>query len=151
MGLLSDCGLPAIADPGSSIVRLAHAHAFNIVPLIGPSSLLLALMTSGVNGQSFAFTGYLPIDKAERILALHKLQQRIEHEKQSQIIIEAPFRNQQLLELLITKLPDNFILSLAVNLMQANQQILSHLIRDWKKIQNLPNIHKQEVVFGVGQ
>jgi len=151
MGLLSDCGLPAIADPGSQIVRLAHAHAINVVPLIGPNSLLIALMASGVNGQSFAFTGYLPIDKTERILALSQLQHKIEVEKQSQIIIEAPFRNQQLLELLIAKLPAGFILSLALNLMQDNQQIVSQSIHAWRKIEILPNIHKQEAVFVIGR
>lgn len=150
MGLLSDCGLPAIADPGSKVVHLAHSHGIKVVPLVGPSSLLLALMSSGVNGQSFAFTGYLPIDKEERIQSISRLQYLVEQNKQSQIIIEAPFRNQQLLELLIAKLPANFILSLAINLMNEDERIINHTINEWKKQETLPTIHKEEVVFVIG-
>ncbi|MFN7095445.1 MAG: SAM-dependent methyltransferase, partial [Burkholderiales bacterium] len=104
VGLLSDCGLPAIADPGSRIVRLAHQHNITVIPFIGPSSLMLALMSSGVNGQSFAFIGYLPIDSIKRSQKLSQLQELILINKQSQIIIEAPFRNNQLLQALLDKL-----------------------------------------------
>ena len=150
MGLMSDCGLPAIADPGSKVVRLAHSHGIKVVPLIGPSSLLLALMSSGVNGQSFAFTGYLPIDKEERLQSISQLQRLVEQNSQSQIIIETPFRNQQLLELLIAKLPVNFILSIAINLMNEGERIINYTIAQWRKLGSLPGIHKEEVVFVIG-
>lgn len=150
VGLMSDCGLPAIADPGSKIVRLAHQHNIEVVPLIGPSSLLLALMSSGVNGQSFAFNGYIPIDKDERINKIRQLQKLIKEFSQSQIIIETPFRNIQLFEQLISTLSDDIILSLATNLMSLEQKILSHSIKEWKTLANLPDIHKQEVVFVIG-
>ena len=151
MGLLSDCGLPAIADPGSQLVKLAHQHEIKVLPLVGPSSLMLALMSSGVNGQSFAFNGYLPIDKEQRSHALLNLKQLIEVNKQSQIIIETPFRNLQLLENIINFFPPTFTLSLAINLMQANQHIISKNISQWKKITQLPDVHKQEVVFVIGK
>lgn len=150
MGLLSDCGLPAIADPGSQIVCLAHERNIEVVPLIGPSSLLLALMSSGVNGQSFAFNGYLPIDKHQRAEKIMELQKLISQHGQSQIIIEAPFRNQQLLETLIAALPEQIRLSLSINLMNSNQQNISQSIAKWKQLTRLPDIHKQEVVFVLG-
>ncbi len=150
IGLLSDCGLPAVADPGNQIVRLAHENNIEVVPLIGPSSLLLALMSSGVNGQSFAFNGYLPIDKLERKQKLDYLILGVNKMSQSQIIIETPFRNQQLLETLVHQLPNNFILSLAINLMNQEQKLISHTIKRWNNLSNLPDINKQEVVFVFG-
>jgi 16S rRNA (cytidine1402-2'-O)-methyltransferase len=150
VGILSDCGLPAVADPGNQIVRLAHENNIEVVPLIGPSSLLLALMSSGVNGQSFAFNGYLPIDKLERKQKLDYLVSQVNKISQSQIIIEAPFRNQQLLEILVHGLPNNFILSLAINLMNSEQKVISHTIKKWKDLSKLPDINKQEVVFVFG-
>ena len=150
VGLLSDCGLPAVADPGNQIVRLAHENNIEVVPLIGPSSLLLALMSSGVNGQSFAFNGYLPIDKLERNQKLSYLVEQVNKISQSQIIIEAPFRNQQLLETLVHELPHNFILSVAINLMNSEQKVISHTIKKWNILASLPDINKQEVVFVFG-
>ncbi len=150
VGILSDCGLPAVADPGNQIVRLAHENNIEVVPLIGPSSLLLALMSSGVNGQSFAFNGYLPIDKLERKQKLDYLVSQVNKISQSQIIIEAPFRNQQLLEIIVHGLPNNFILSLAINLMNSEQKVISHTIKKWKDLSKLPDINKQEVVFVFG-
>jgi 16S rRNA (cytidine1402-2'-O)-methyltransferase len=150
MGLISDCGMPAIADPGSGIVRLAHLHNITVIPFAGPNSLLMALMASGVNGQSFTFTGYLPVDSAERIVRLKQLQDLVLKYHQSQIIIEAPFRNQQLLTALIDSLSPQIILSIAINLMQTNEQIISKSIKNWKTLSELPNIHKQETVFILG-
>ena len=150
VGILSDCGLPAVADPGNQIVRLAHENNIEVVPLIGPSSLLLALMSSGVNGQSFAFNGYLPIEKFERKQKLNYLISQVNNISQSQIIIEAPFRNQQLLETIINELPNNFLLSLAINLMNSEQKVISHPIKKWKTLATLPDINKQEVVFVFG-
>ena len=150
VGLLSDCGLPAVADPGNQVVRLAHDNNIEVVPLIGPSSLLLALMSSGVNGQYFAFNGYLPIDKLERKQKLDYLISGVNNMSQSQIIIEAPFRNQQLLETLVSELPSNFILSVAINLMNIEQKVISHSIKKWKTVPVLPDINKKEVVFVFG-
>ncbi len=150
VGLLSDCGLPAVADPGSKIVRLAHLNNIEVVPLIGPNSLMLALMTSGVNGQSFTFNGYLPIDSAVRKQKIMCLQDLIIKNQTSQIIIEAPFRNQQLLQSFIELLNDEITLCLAINLMQDNQKIISQTIIQWKTLAELPHIHKEEVVFVLG-
>lgn len=148
MGLISDCGLPAIADPGHQVVKLAHAHNIRIKPLVGPSSLLLALMSSGVNGQSFAFNGYLPIEINARLEKVKQLQKLVLETKQSQIIIETPFRNQQLLELLIKTLHSSITLSLAIDLMSDQEIIISNQINNWQT--NLPNVQKKEVVFIIG-
>ncbi len=151
VGLISDCGIPAIADPGSQIIKLAHKHGITVIPLVGPSSILLALMASGVNGQSFAFNGYLPIEQVAKIEKLNILQELVIKYNQSQIIIETPFRNQQLLDILIKTLSPNITLSIAINLMSKNENIISKEIKDWKNLKNIPNIHKQEVVFILGK
>ncbi|MCE2706654.1 MAG: SAM-dependent methyltransferase [Proteobacteria bacterium] len=151
VGLISDCGMPAIADPGSQIVREAHLHNIKVVPFYGPNSLLLALMASGVNGQSFTFNGYLPIDGNERKQKLMQLQELVLKYNISQIIIETPFRNQQLLQTLIEALHKDIRLCLAINLMQPDEHTLSKPISEWRKLSQLPNIHKQEVVFILGK
>lgn len=148
MGLLSDCGLPAIADPGHQVVKLAHANNIKVKPLVGPSSLLLALMSSGVNGQSFAFNGYLPIEISARLEKIKQLQKLVLEFKQSQIIIETPFRNQQVLEQLIKTLHPSITLSLAIDLMSDKETIISKSIRNWQ--QDLPDVQKKEVVFIIG-
>ncbi len=150
VGLMSDCGTPAIADPGNQIVRLAHEYNIEVVPLIGPNSLVLALMASGANGQSFTFNGYLPIVHETRIQKIKQLQNTILAQKTSQIIIETPFRNQQLLKTLISMLNANIRLSIAINLMSSNQQIISQTIQKWQTLATLPDIHKHEVVFVLG-
>lgn len=150
MGLISDCGMPAVADPGSILVQHAHLHDIEVVPFVGPSSLMLALMASGVNGQSFAFNGYLPIDNQQKRHKILQLQDLILKHKQSQIIIEAPFRNNQLFESLVAVLDRNIMLCTAVNLMQDSQRIISKAIDNWRKETNLPDFHKQEVVFVLG-
>ena len=154
IGLISDCGMPAIADPGSTIVRAAHEHGIKVTPLAGSSSILMALMASGVNGQLFAFNGYVPIEHNDRINYIKHMQDNIIKYKQSQIFIEAPFRNQQLLQTLIATLNNNITLCLAINLMSDDEQIISHPISQWTKIINtpinLPLVNKQEVVFVIG-
>lgn len=150
MGLISDCGLPTIADPGSQIVHLAHNHGVKVTPLVGASSLMLALMGSGVNGQSFAFQGYLPIDVNERMIKLKQMEKSILQDQQSQIIIETPFRNMQLLKFLIDNLSVTITLSVAINLMSIDENIISKPIKSWKLNRELPNLHKQEVVFVLG-
>jgi 16S rRNA (cytidine1402-2'-O)-methyltransferase len=150
IGIMSDCGLPAIADPGHQVVKLAHQHDFKIKPLVGPSSLMLALMASGVNGQSFAFQGYLPIEASDRINKIKQLQKLITDVKQSQIIIETPFRNQALLGTLIQNLSPDTTLALAINLMSLDEKIISQTISRWKQMEELPNLQKKEVVFILG-
>lgn len=150
VGLMSDCGTPAIADPGSQIVQLAHKHGITVEPLVGPCSIIMALMASGANGQSFCFNGYLPIDASQRKDKLKQLQTLIQQYHISQIFIETPFRNQALLASLIEQLSPEINLTLAINLMQEQQKILSHSIMEWKKNKNLPNLNKQEVVFVLG-
>ena len=150
VGLISDCGMPAIADPGSAIVRLAHLHNVTVIPFAGPNSLLMALMASGVSGQNFAFTGYLPVNTQERLNKLKQLQELVLKYHQSQIIIEVPFRNGQLLTALIDNLAPQITLSIAINLMQANEQIISKSIKNWRLQAGLPDVHKQEAVFVIG-
>ena len=150
VGLMSDCGVPAIADPGSQVVYLAHMNNIEVVPLVGSSSITLALMASGLNGQSFTFNGYLPIDNVERKHKIKQLQNIIIQNKTSQIIIETPFRNQQLFQSLLDLLENNIIVCLAINLMQDNQKIISKTIGQWKQETQIPSIHKEETVFVLG-
>src|SRR5579863_5576347 len=148
VGLISDCGMPAIADPGSKIVRLVHKHQIQVCPLAGPSSLMMALMASGVNGQSFAFTGYLPIDNGERKKQIKRLEELVLKYGQSQIIIETPFRNNQLLQALVETLSPQICISISTNLMNENELVVSKSVSEWKK--KLPDINKQEAVFVIG-
>lgn len=150
VGLMSDCGTPAIADPGSQIVQLAHKYGITVEPLVGPCSIIIALMASGANGQSFCFNGYLPIDASQRKDKLKQLQTLIQQHNVSQIFIETPFRNQALFNSLIEQLSLEINLTLAIDLMQEQQKILSHSIMEWKKNKNPPNLNKHEVVFVLG-
>ena len=147
---MSDCGAPAIADPGSRIVTLAHKHEFTVMPLIGPSSILLALMASGSNGQSFVFNGYLPAEPKARQIKLAILQELILKNGQTQIFIETPFRNQHLLASLLQHLSGDIVLTIACDLMNQEQRIQSKTIRQWQNIKSLPNLQKHEVVFVLG-
>jgi 16S rRNA (cytidine1402-2'-O)-methyltransferase len=150
MGLISDCGLPCVADPGSALVALAQKHEVNIYPLAGSSSIMLALMASGVNGQSFAFNGYLPIEHDLRATKIKELQNLVLEKHQTQIFIETPFRNQQLFTDLIKQLNSKIKLSMAVELMTTKQTVITKSISEWQAMTILPNIHKQEVVFVIG-
>ncbi|MCC2625290.1 MAG: hypothetical protein K0R14_1163 [Burkholderiales bacterium] len=148
VGLISDCGMPAIADPGSKVVRLAHKHQIQVCPLAGPSSLMMALMASGMNGQSFAFTGYLPIDNIDRKKQIKRLEELVLKYDQSQIVIETPFRNNQLLQSLVETLAPQVCISISTNLMNKNECVISKNVSEWKK--KLPDINKQEAVFIIG-
>lgn len=148
MGLISDAGLPCVADPGAEAVALAHQLGIEVVPLHGPSSLLLALMASGFNGQSFAFVGYLPIEKAERVKRIKELEKEALTKKQTQLFIETPYRNNSLLEDLLKNLQPDTQLCVAANLTQPNQFIRSTTVQNWKT--NLPDLHKQPAVFVLG-
>ncbi|MEK7779360.1 MAG: SAM-dependent methyltransferase [Pseudomonadota bacterium] len=145
VGLLSEAGCPAIADPGAELIRLAHQNNISVIPLVGPSSVSLALMASGLNGQCFAFHGYLPIDSAaqvEKILLLEK--QSIQHD-QTQIFIETPYRNKKLLEQLIKVCAEKTHLCIASHMTADNEMIATRTIREWR--QSLPDIHKIPTIF----
>ncbi len=145
IGLISEAGCPAVADPGADIVALAHNSDIEIVPLVGPSSILLALMASGFNGQSFAFNGYLPIKSPARAAKLKKDEQRSKTEGQTQIYIEAPYRNMQLLETIVSTLNPNTRLCIATDLTLDNQYVVTKPVKAWKKIK--PTLHKRPTIF----
>jgi 16S rRNA (cytidine1402-2'-O)-methyltransferase len=145
IGLLSESGCPCIADPGSIAVQFAHELNINVVPLVGPSSILLTLISSGFNGQSFCFHGYLPIDKAERTKKITVLEQAIYQQNQTQLFIETPFRNNQMLAQLLSSCKPTTKLCIASELTLANQYIKTLPIAQWK---NTPiDLHKKMVVF----
>lgn len=151
IGLLSEAGLPCVADPGAMITRVAQRRGIEVVPLVGPSSLMLALMASGFNGQSFAFTGYLPVDKNKRASAIRHLEERLHREHQTQIFIEAPYRNNQLLEALSTTLNPQTMICVATDLTLPTQLIRSLPSGKWKTEREKINLHKRNTVFLIGE
>jgi 16S rRNA (cytidine1402-2'-O)-methyltransferase len=145
IGIISEAGCPGIADPGAVAVAFAHQKGIQVVPLSGPSSMFLALMGSGFTGQSFAFHGYLPIDKKDRTVAIKKLEAESIREKRAQIFMETPFRNNQLLEDLLLTLHPNTKLCIAKNITGSDEMILTKTANEWKK---LPlDLHKIPTVF----
>ena len=151
IGLLSEAGLPCVADPGAMITRVAQRRGIEIVPLIGPSSLMLALMASGFNGQSFAFNGYLPVDKSKRAAAIRHLEERLHREHQTQLFIEAPYRNNQMLEALSTVLQPNTMICVACDLTLPTQYIRTLSAARWQKEREKINLHKRNTVFLIGE
>lgn len=151
IGLLSEAGLPCVADPGAMITRVAQRRGIEVVPLVGPSSLMLALMASGFNGQSFAFAGYLPVDKSKRAAAIRHLEERLHREHQTQIFIEAPYRNNQMLEALSTVLQPQTMICVACDLTMPTQQIRSLSAAKWQKERERWNLHKRNTVFLIGE
>ncbi len=149
-GLISEAGMPCIADPGAALVKLAHESGIAVRPLTGPSSIFLALAASGLNGQKFSFSGYLPVDKRERMLKIRELENEAHAQGSTQIFIETPYRNLQMLDSLIEHLRPSTWLCVAVNLMQPDELILGYYVRDWKKVQR-PDIQKKPAVFLFGQ
>ncbi|WP_178985750.1 SAM-dependent methyltransferase [Winogradskyella helgolandensis] len=145
IGLLSEAGCPAIADPGADIAALAHQMDIRVVPLVGPSSILLALMASGMNGQSFTFNGYLPIDKSERKSKLKTLERLSLELNQAQIFIETPYRNMKMLEDLINVLHPNTRLCVACDLTLPTEFIKTMTVNDWKH--NKEDLHKRPAIF----
>ena len=145
MGLLSEAGCPAIADPGSDIVKLAHENNIQVVPLVGPSSIILALMSSGMNGQSFAFNGYLPIDQTERKSALKRLEKLSSDHKQTQIFIETPYRNNKILEDICAILQPNTRVCVACDLTLPTEYIKTTTVNEWKNIK--VDLHKRPTIF----
>lgn len=149
VGLLSEAGCPGIADPGAEIVELAHQQGIEVVPFVGPSSILLAMMASGLNGQNFAFIGYLGIKKGERTRDLKRLEQLVKKFGQTQIFIETPYRNMSLIEDMLTTLHPNTKLCIAAELTLSSQYIQTKTIHQWKK-SKIPDLHKKPVIFLIG-
>lgn len=145
IGIISEAGCPAIADPGSDIVAIAQRKNYKVVPLVGPSSILLSLMASGFNGQGFAFHGYLPVDGAERIRKIKQLEHLIHKEDQTQIFIETPYRNQKLVEDIVKNCTPSTKLCIAMNITCENEYIKTLPVKEWEK--KLPNMAKQLCIF----
>lgn len=145
IGLLSEAGAPCVADPGSGFIMAAHKAGIRVVPLTGPSSLLLALMASGLNGQSFCFHGYLPVNKDERIFKLKQLEKDAQSRKQTQLFIETPYRNNQLLKDIIETLNGGTNLCIAADITLESEYIKTCTIADWKR--EIPDLHKRPAVF----
>ena len=145
IGLMSEAGCPGVADPGAVIVKIAHERGIQVVPLVGPSSILLALMGSGMNGQSFAFNGYLPIDKSEKKSALKSLEKLSYDKNQSQLFIETPYRNNKLLEDLLQTLQGNTLLCIACDITLPTEYIKTLRVADWKKTK--VDLHNRPCIF----
>ncbi len=144
-GLLSEAGCPCVADPGSNLVRLAHQRGVLVRPMVGPSSFLLALMASGLNGQSFVFHGYVPQEANARIKFLHQIERESSQHKQTQIFMDTPYRSRKLSEEVIRNCSPRTLLCIAASLMQDNESISTMSIQDWRKHGELPG--KEPVVF----
>lgn len=149
-GLLSEAGLPAVADPGADLVRLAHQQGITVRPLVGPSSLMLALMASGLNGQSFAFHGYLPTNADARAVRLRQLEQRSRQERQTQILIETPYRNEAMLEAIATHCSVSTLVCVATDLTLDSESVRTASAATWKKEISaglMPTFRKRPTVF----
>ncbi len=145
IGLMSEAGCPGVADPGAYVVREAHRAGIRVIPLVGPSSILLALMASGLNGQRFAFLGYLPIDRNQRVKAIVMLEQRSRHDKETQIFIETPYRNGALFQALIDTCHSQTLLCIATDVTGTNEIIATRPIAEWRK--QIPDLKKRPTVF----
>ncbi|NQU84609.1 MAG: SAM-dependent methyltransferase [Mariniphaga sp.] len=145
VGLVSEAGCPGIADPGAEIVKLAHQKDIQVVPMVGPSSILLALMASGMNGQNFAFVGYLPVKPNERVKRIKQLELKAKTEKQTQIFIETPYRNNQMTEDLLKSCNPSTLLCIACDLTSENEFISTKTIKEWKN--KTPDLNKRPAIF----
>lgn len=132
MGVISEAGCPAVADPGADVVAVAQRRGYPVVPLVGPSSIIMSLMASGFNGQTFAFAGYLPIDQGQRSAKLKEMERRIRRERQTQIFIEAPYRNNKMIQWLCSALADDMLLCVASDITGPRQSILTMPVRRWR-------------------
>jgi len=145
IGIISEAGCPGIADPGAEVVKLAHKKNITVIPLVGPSSILLSLMASGFNGQNFAFNGYLPKERDERIKKIKELEKIAQQKNQTQLFIETPYRNTHLLEDILTTCGNDTLLCIACDITLATELIKTKSIRDWKK--QIPDINKRPAIF----
>ena len=146
VGLMSDAGCPGIADPGAKLVELAHQKGIRVVPFVGPSSIVLSLMASGLNGQQFAFLGYLPVDKQARNIKLKEIEKRSQTHKETQIFIETPYRNQHMLDAILNTCNANTRLCIACHVSLPDELIMTKRISEWKQ-SALPDLHKKPMVF----
>ena len=149
IGIISEAGCPGIADPGAEVVRIAHSKNIQVVPLVGPSSILLALMASGMSGQNFAFNGYLPIKNPDKWQQIKMLEKRMQTEGQTQIFIEAPYRNAQLLDSLLQHCEPETMLCIAADITLDTEFIRAKPISYWKT--NIPDIQKRPAIFMIGK
>lgn len=145
VGLLSEAGTPCIADPGALVVKIAHENAIEVVPLVGPNSIILSLMASGFNGQNFTFHGYLPVDKNQLSKKLKVLEQLVYRENQTQIFIETPYRNNQLIKTIISTCSAKTMLCVATDLTLPGESVHTYSIADWKKVKL--DFHKKPSIF----
>ncbi len=148
VGIMSEAGCPGVADPGADIVALAQQKNIKVVPLVGPSSILLALMASGFNGQSFCFNGYLPKEQKDRISKIKELERRVKTQQQTQLFIETPFRNDNILEDLLNNCFTTTHLCIAVDITLPSERITTKTIEEWKKIKL--NLNKRPCIFLIG-
>ncbi len=146
IGLLSDAGCPGVADPGAEVVRIAHEKGIQVTPLVGPSSILLAMMSSGMNGQNFSFSGYLPIDKNERKSTIKHLEKISLEKNQAQIFIETPYRNDKMFDDLKSILNNNTRLCIACDITLTTEYIATKTIADWKKFKEI-DLHKRPTIY----
>ena len=145
VGVISEAGVPGVADPGASVVELAHKNNIKVVPFVGPSSILMAVMASGLNGQNFAFTGYLPINSGERVKHLKLLEKRSIQDQQSQLFIETPYRNNAMVEDLLSVCLPSTKLCIACDITLDTEFIKTDTIQNWKK--NKPDLNKRPSIF----
>ena len=150
VGLMSEAGCPAVADPGSLVVKDAHLKGVQVVPLVGPSSILLSLMASGFSGQRFTFLGYLPIDDKKRKALFTDMVHRVRTYGETQIFIETPYRNDKLIAELCKALPDSLHLCVAVDLTTAKEEIHRYSVREWKRVAGGLDLHKRPAIFLIG-
>lgn len=148
-GVISEAGVPGVADPGAMVAAACHRRGIRVVPLVGPSSILMSIMASGLNGQSFAFNGYLPVKPPERGKAIKALERRAQTEHQSQIFIEAPYRNVKLVEQLLSVCSPATRLTIACDITSPEEIILTRTIEQWRKVA-LPDIAKRPTIFIIG-
>lgn len=148
-GVISEAGVPGVADPGADIVALAHRHGIRVVPLVGPSSILMSVMASGLNGQSFAFVGYLPVKDQERQRRLKELERRAMEERQAQLFIEAPYRNIKLFEALLKTLSPKMRLTVAADITAPEEYIRTLRVEEWRRLA-VPDIAKRPTIFVLG-
>lgn len=145
-GLMSEAGCPGVADPGAALVRIAHRRGIQVVPLVGPSSLLLALMASGMNGQSFAFHGYLPVKDVERRRRIEKLERESARNRRTQIFIETPYRNQALFSALVATCQPETLLCVGRELTLPGEFVATRSIAEWRR-SPVPEMHRRPTVF----
>ncbi len=148
-GVISEAGVPAVADPGALVVEACHKKGIRVVPLVGPSSIIMAMMASGLNGQSFAFNGYLPIKEPERSRAIRNYEKRAQSEHQSQLFIETPYRNIKLFEQLLSTLNPATRLTLAVAITDPDEFIATRRVKEWRD-SHKPEMNKKPTIFIIG-